>query len=137
MGLDELTQIQIGSSVLVAGAQKGDSKFYSWLYRIAFNRGVNFYRSVRVWDEIDDEYPDTAVTANPERVLIGIEKERKVLEVIDLMPDVMREALTLNTYRGYDYKTVSQLVTVTIGMFTERWLAMLIAIAGLISANKP
>ena len=85
MGLDELTQIQIGSSVLVAGAQKGDSKFYSWLYRIAFNRGVNFYRPVRVWDEIDDEYPDTAVTANPERVLIGIEKERKVLKCQSLM----------------------------------------------------
>jgi DNA-directed RNA polymerase specialized sigma24 family protein len=85
VGLDELTQIQIGSSVLVAGAQNGDSKFYSWLYRIAFNRGVNFYRSVRVWDEIYDEYPDTAVTANPERVLIGIEKERKVLKCQSLM----------------------------------------------------
>ena len=99
---------------------RGDSKFYSWLYRIAFNRGVNFYRSLRVLDEIDDEYADTSVAANPERILIGEEKERKVIEIIDLMPDVMRETLTLNTYCGYDYKTVSQLVNCPIGTVRSR-----------------
>lgn len=99
---------------------RGDSQFYSWLYRIAFNRGINFYRSVRAVDGLDDEHADSSLTSNPERVVIGEEKERKVIEIIDLMPDVMRQTLTLNTYRGYDYKTVSQLVNCPIGTVRSR-----------------
>ena len=99
---------------------RGDSQFYSWLYRIAFNRCINFYKS-RVGIEdyaIDTETQSSA--GNPESLAIVEEDQRKMVDIIDRMPDIIRQTLLLNTYRGYDYKTVSLLVDCPIGTVRSR-----------------
>ncbi len=73
---EDLTQDVFLKAFVALPRFRGDSQFFSWLYRIAFNTGINFHTAgARAeWTNIDDLEEKTNHT-DPERVWIGTEMQ--------------------------------------------------------------
>ncbi len=89
---------------------RGDSAFYTWLYRIAINTAKNYLvaRGRRPPDtdiDADDaQYfeadSDLRQIENPENALYRDELQRVINQVLDRLPEDLRVALTLREFEG-------------------------------------
>ena len=109
---------------------RGDSAFYTWLYRIAINTAKNHLvsRGRRALDSAvdiedaeqysgNDELHDFAT---PERLLLRDEIERTVIEAIDELPADLRMAVTLRELEGMSYEDISVTMDCPIGTVRSR-----------------
>ncbi|MCA8966783.1 MAG: RNA polymerase sigma factor RpoE [Planctomycetes bacterium] len=109
---------------------RGDSAFYTWLYRIAINTAKNHLvsQSRRPPDsDIDmldaEQYDGTAELreiATPERLLLKDEIQRTVIEAIDALPPDLRTAVTLRELEGLSYEEIAQTMDCPIGTVRSR-----------------
>lgn len=109
---------------------RGDSAFYTWLYRIAINTAKNHLVSrgrrppdtdVDVDDaqyfESDSELKDIQ---SPENTLYRNELERVVRESLDQLPEDLRVALTLREFEGMSYEDIAEIMDCPIGTVRSR-----------------
>ncbi len=108
---EDLTQDVFLKAFVALPHFRGDCQFFSWLYRIAFNIGINFRRAAcrTEYTNIDDVEEKTT-HFGPERDWIGKEMQRLAETAIDGLAPAVRQALMLATLKGHDYHTVSALV---------------------------
>ena len=108
---EDLTQDVFLKAFVALPRFRGDCQFFSWLYRIAFNIGINFRRAAcrTEYTNIDDVEEKTT-HFGPERDWIGKEMQRLAETAIDGLAPAVRQALMLATLKGHDYHTVSALV---------------------------
>jgi RNA polymerase sigma-70 factor (ECF subfamily) len=109
---------------------RGDSAFYTWLYRIAINTAKNHLvsRSRRTLEsaaDLDDaeQYAENVELhdlATPERLLLRDEIERTVVEAIDELPEDLRMAITLRELEGMSYEDISAAMDCPIGTVRSR-----------------
>jgi RNA polymerase sigma-70 factor (ECF subfamily) len=109
---------------------RGDSAFYTWLYRIAINTAKNHLvaQGRRPPDEdIDaldaEQYEGESSLkeyATPERLLLKDEIERTVLEAIEQLPEDLRTAITLRELEGLSYEEIAQAMDCPIGTVRSR-----------------
>ncbi len=109
---------------------RGDSAFYTWLYRIAINTAKNYLVSEnrRVPDiEVDaseaEQYGDNAPlheNASPERMLLTDEIRRVVMDTIESLPDDLRTAILLRELEGMSYEQIAQAMGCPIGTVRSR-----------------
>ena len=109
---------------------RGDSAFYTWLYRIAINTAKNHLvsrgrRTLEAAVELDDaeQYSDNVELrdfATPERILLRDEIERTVIEAIDELPEDLRIAITLRELEGMSYEDISMTMDCPIGTVRSR-----------------
>lgn len=109
---------------------RGDSAFYTWLYRIAINTAKNHLvsQSRRPPDsDVDssdaEQYEgesDLKEYATPERMLLKEEIERTVIEAIDELPPDLRTAITLRELEGMTYEEIAQTMDCPIGTVRSR-----------------
>jgi RNA polymerase sigma-70 factor (ECF subfamily) len=109
---------------------RGESAFYTWLYRIAINTAKNYLvaQSRRLPDadvEIDvaEQYEgasDLRDNATPERLLLKDEIERTVFEVIEQLPEDLRTAITLRELEGLSYEEIADAMGCPIGTVRSR-----------------
>jgi RNA polymerase sigma-70 factor, ECF subfamily len=109
---------------------RGDSAFYTWLYRIAINTAKNYLvaQSRRPPDtDIDAEDAvqfdgDSRLreTDLPEQLLQRDEIERVIYEAIDALPDDLRTAITLRELEGLSYDEIAQAMDCPIGTVRSR-----------------
>ena len=108
---------------------RGDSAFYTWLYRIAANAAKNYLvalgrrpSSDQVIDE--GEYFDLPGRLkdheSPDAVLMGMELEQAVSSAIDTLPDELRAALTLREFEGLSYEEIAEILGCPIGTVRSR-----------------
>ena len=108
---------------------RGDSAFYTWLYRIAANAAKNYLvalgrrpSSDQVIDE--GEYFDLPGRLkdheSPDAVLMGMELEQAVSSAIDSLPDELRAALTLREFEGLSYEEIAEILSCPIGTVRSR-----------------
>tara|TARA_E500000178_G_C17022461_1_gene756283 strand:- start:726 stop:1313 length:588 start_codon:yes stop_codon:yes gene_type:complete len=108
---------------------RGDSAFYTWLYRIAANAAKNYLvalgrrpSSDQVIDE--GEYFDLPGRLkdheSPDAVLMGMELEQAVSSAIDSLPDELRAALTLREFEGLSYEEIAEILGCPIGTVRSR-----------------
>ena len=109
---------------------RGDSAFYTWLYRIAINTAKNYLvsrnrrpPSLDV-DVGDAEYYDGAgglhETDNPENVLLGNELKQVVDRAIQALPEDLRTALTLREFDGLSYEDIADVMDCPVGTVRSR-----------------
>ncbi|MCB1742986.1 MAG: RNA polymerase sigma factor RpoE [Gammaproteobacteria bacterium] len=109
---------------------RGDSAFYTWLYRIAINTAKNHLlaSSRRVVEnsldaddaerfEADSDLKDHA---SPERLLLTEEIRRTVVEVIDGLPEDLRTAILLREMDGLSYEEIAQAMACPVGTVRSR-----------------
>ncbi len=109
---------------------RGDSAFYTWLYRIAINTAKNYLvsRSRRPpgsdVDVADAEHYESGGALrdieNPENALFGNELKAVVERAISGLPDDLRTAVTLREFDGLSYEDIAEVMECPVGTVRSR-----------------
>jgi len=109
---------------------RGDSAFYTWLYRIAINTAKNYIiaQSRRPpGSDIDsteaEQYSGAdglKEIATPEHALLRDEIEKTVFEAIEALPEDLRTAITLRELEGLSYEEIADTMDCPIGTVRSR-----------------
>jgi RNA polymerase sigma-70 factor (ECF subfamily) len=109
---------------------RGDSAFYTWLYRIAINTAKNHLvaqgrRMPNVdIDAQEAEQFEGAVGlkeyATPEHVLLRNEVEATIYSAIDQLPEDLRTAITLREIEGLSYEEIAETMDCPVGTVRSR-----------------
>jgi RNA polymerase sigma-70 factor (ECF subfamily) len=109
---------------------RGDSAFYTWLYRIAINTAKNYLvsRSRRPPGkdvELEDaEYYESGGALrdveSPENALFGAELKAVVEGAIAALPEDLRTAITLREFDGLSYEDIADIMDCPVGTVRSR-----------------
>lgn len=109
---------------------RGDSAFYTWLYRIAINTAKNHLvaQSRRPADQgLDLQDPEQyemhgrlSDGDTPERLLLTEEIRQTVMRAIDELPDELRTAIMLRELEGMSYEEIAQAMDCPVGTVRSR-----------------
>ncbi len=109
---------------------KGDSAFYSWLYRIAINTAKNYLKAKRVRPPSSDvDMADVAESAldnrlrnedSPDQLLHRDEVENALYRAMAALPDEQRTALMLREIDGMSYEDIAITTECPIGTVRSR-----------------
>ncbi|HET7844000.1 MAG TPA: RNA polymerase sigma factor RpoE [Xanthomonadales bacterium] len=112
------------------GNFRGESAFYTWLYKIATNTAKNYLVSQGRRPPTDDVQVDDAVhldaavrlkdSSTPERELMRQEIERTVFETVEALPEELRQAITLREVDGLSYEEIAETMNCPIGTVRSR-----------------
>ena len=109
---------------------RGESAFYTWLYRIAINTAKNFIvaqgrrpPSTGVDAEVAEQL-DVGVRlkehATPENYLLEQEIAETIRKAIDDLPEDLRTAITLRELEGLSYEEIARAMDCPIGTVRSR-----------------
>jgi RNA polymerase sigma-70 factor (ECF subfamily) len=109
---------------------RGESAFYTWLYRIAVNSAKNYLTSqgrkppASDVDASEADYYDgsDALKENnsPERALLSDELQQKLFTAIDALPEDLRSAITLREIEGLSYEEIATVMECPVGTVRSR-----------------
>jgi len=109
---------------------RGDSAFYTWLYRIAINTAKNYLvsRSRRYSDyqvDIQDaeqvgNAPELKGLDTPEHLLMNDEIVEVVKDAIDKLPEEMKTAIMLREFEGLSYEEIAEAMECPVGTVRSR-----------------
>jgi len=109
---------------------RGESAFYTWLYRIAINTAKNFLVAQdRRPPESDVDVAEAEQfngllqfheQATPERLLLRSEIGRTVIEAIEELPEDLRTAITLRELEGMSYEEIAEAMGCPVGTVRSR-----------------
>jgi len=108
---------------------RGDSAFYTWLYRIAINTAKNHLvsRSRRPPDtDVDVDFADGAYQeslsdmVNPENSLATDQLEAVVYKAIDDLAEDLKVAVTLREFEGLSYEEIADVMECPVGTVRSR-----------------
>ena len=112
------------------GRFRGDSAFYTWLYRIAINTAKNHLvsRGRRPPDTdvevADAEYYESASKlkdiASPYEEVHRQELEAAVFKAIELLPEDLKSAVTLREFDGMSYEDIAEVMQCPVGTVRSR-----------------
>lgn len=101
---DDLAQDVFISVYQSIGNFRGDSKFSTWLYRIAVNRARTFLRKKsREKVKSADTIPEIIDCNRPDTVLLDMERGRAITKALNSLPVKLRTAIVLTTMEGMSY----------------------------------
>lgn len=109
---------------------RGDSQFYTWLYRIAVNTAKNYLvarnrrppaNDVDAADADDYEGSDRLRDIDsPENLLYRDELEAVVDNAIKDLPEDLRTAVTLREFEGLSYEEIAEVMDCPVGTVRSR-----------------
>jgi RNA polymerase sigma-70 factor (ECF subfamily) len=109
---------------------RGDSAFYTWIYRIAINTAKNHLVATSrrpPGGDIDaqeaEQYDSAAGLREydtPERLLLKDEIQATIAEAIEALPDDLKTAITLRELEGMSYEEIAQTMECPIGTVRSR-----------------
>jgi RNA polymerase sigma-70 factor (ECF subfamily) len=109
---------------------RGDSAFYTWLYRISINTAKNHLvaqsrrPSSEGFDNVEAEQfegeSELKEYATPERLLLTDEIRDTVSQAIEELPEELRAAITLRELEGLSYEEIADVMECPIGTVRSR-----------------
>ena len=113
------------------GSFRGDSAFYTWLYRIGINTAKNYLvsqgRRVPTRTGFDSEEAENFEGGEllrdnntPERLLLSKEIGETVNAAMETLPDELRTAITLREIEGMSYEDIAKMMDCPIGTVRSR-----------------
>ena len=110
---------------------RGESAFYTWLYRIAINTAKNYLVAqgrrapTRTETEIEDaenfDDGDSLRTEDtPERMLLSKQVAEAVNRAIERLPEDLRTAIVLRELEGLSYEEIAESMNCPIGTVRSR-----------------
>jgi len=109
---------------------RGESAFYTWLYRIAINTAKNHVVAQGRRPPMDDVEASEAEfyegpsalkdTSTPERMVLRDEIERVVFEAIEALPEDLKTAITLRELEDMSYEEIADVMNCPIGTVRSR-----------------
>ncbi|PPD19636.1 MAG: RNA polymerase sigma factor RpoE [Methylomonas sp.] len=112
------------------GDFRGESAFYTWLYRIAINTAKNYLLSrSRRHSEYEIDVQDAEQVENapqlkdmdtPENMLMNEQIVEVIRSAIEKLPEEMRIAITLREFEGMSYEEIAEAMDCPIGTVRSR-----------------
>ena len=106
---------------------RGESSFYTWIYRIAINTAKNYFsnksRGAETYNEdiLDNALSDMSLNSdNPETLLAAEEMKDAVNQAFQNLPDEIRSTLSLREYDGLSYEEIAKVQNCPIGTVRSR-----------------
>ena len=109
---------------------RGDSAFYTWLYRVAINTAKNHLAAQARRPPGDDIEAETAEqmdmgaalkeTDTPENLALQREIASTIQQALDGLPEDLRTAITLRELEGLSYEEIAQAMACPIGTVRSR-----------------
>lgn len=106
---------------------RGESSFYTWIYRIAINTAKNYFsnksRGAETYNEdiLDTALSDMSLNSdNPETLLAAEEMKDAVNQAFQNLPDEIRSTLSLREYDGLSYEEIAKVQNCPIGTVRSR-----------------
>ena len=110
---------------------RGDSAFYTWLYRIGVNTAKNYLvsqgRRAPTATEIESEEAETYEEGEqlrdintPERVLLSKQIGETVNAAMEALPEELRTAIMLRELEGLSYEEIANVMDCPIGTVRSR-----------------
>lgn len=111
------------------GSFRGQSAFYTWLFRIAMNVATDRLRSrsaqARAFgtqpipaEEWERTAPDPA--ARPDQAALGAERRARINEALDTLPPNARAIIMLSDVEGLSYREIANVLNCPIGTVMSR-----------------
>ena len=110
---------------------RGDSAFYTWLYRIGINTAKNYLvamgRRAPTTTEVDSEeaegYEDGEQLRDlntPENEMMSRQVAETVNQTLESLPEELRSAITLREIEGLSYEDIANIMNCPIGTVRSR-----------------
>jgi len=107
---------------------KGDSLFFTWLYRIAVNTAISLKRKRRVVLSLDRsrngessvDPHDPSETVRPEHALEQQEQGRRIQQALSRLSPEHRTVLIMKDMEGQKYEMMAEILRVPIGTIRSR-----------------
>jgi RNA polymerase sigma-70 factor, ECF subfamily len=139
--VEDVTQEAFIKAYRALPAFRGDSAFYTWLYRIGINTAKNYLMalgrraptSTEVEAEEAEGFEDGEQLRDintPESMLLSAEIARTVNATIEQLPEELRTAIQLREIEGMSYEDIARIMDCPIGTVRSRIFRAREAIAG-------
>ena len=104
---------------------RGDSAFFTWVYRIAINLAKNYvasssYKKQRMNTSIEDGEIEIRSYEGSELSLIHDESMKDIRNFINTLPESLKTAFTLREHDGLSYEEISKITETPIGTVRSR-----------------
>lgn len=101
---------------------RGDSQFYTWLYRVAVNRWKDWRVSMgRRREDILDEVVDRAPASDRTDARVeNVELRALLANALQELPDLWRQAVVLREVDGLTYDEIATVLSCSIGTVKSR-----------------
>lgn len=109
---------------------RGESAFYTWLYRIAVNTAKNYLVSqgrrtpANDVDAEDAEYYEGSDAlkefASPERLMLSDEIKKVIFDTLETLPEELRMAISLRELDGMSYEDIAIVMDCPVGTVRSR-----------------
>lgn len=130
----DLTQETFLSALKAIRSFRGEAELKTWLFRIALNHSRNRFRwwKRRKRSEtmsIDKTIGDGTMTVgdtladnseSPERAVLRRERQRRLIKMLNTLPEVFREAIVLCDIEGLGYEEIAKAVGISVGTVKSR-----------------
>jgi len=128
---EDVTQEAVIKAYRALPSFRGESAFYTWLYRIGINTAKNYLvamgrrapTSTGFDHEEAENFEDAEQlrdTATPENELIGKQIAETVNRAMDQLPEDLRTAITLREIDGLSYEEIADVMKCPIGTVRSR-----------------
>lgn len=111
-------------------AFRGDSAFYTWLYRIAINTAKNYVASLQrrpVEYNLDPQDPDQHDLSvrlredeTPEGLAMQEQLRQAISQAISALPEELRTAIMLREVEGLSYEEIAEAMDCPVGTVRSR-----------------
>jgi RNA polymerase sigma-70 factor (ECF subfamily) len=129
--VEDVTQEAFIKAYRALPSFRGDSAFYTWLYRIAINTAKNYLvamgRRAPTTTGFDNEEAENFEDAEqlrdsstPESELQGKQIAATVNKAMDALPEDLRTAITLREIEGLSYEEIASVMNCPIGTVRSR-----------------
>jgi RNA polymerase sigma-70 factor (ECF subfamily) len=129
--VEDVTQEAFIKAYRALPAFRGDSAFYTWLYRIGINTAKNYLLSLgrraptstQFDAEESEEFEDAGLlqeVSTPENELMSKQVVAVVNSSLQQLPDDLRTALTLREIEGLSYEEIAEVMNCPIGTVRSR-----------------
>jgi len=129
--VEDVTQEAFIKAYRALPAFRGDSAFYTWLYRIGINTAKNYLmamgRRAPTSTEVEAEEAEGFEEGEqlrdintPESVLLSNEIARTVNSTIEQLPEELRTAIQLREIEGMSYEDIARVMDCPIGTVRSR-----------------
>lgn len=106
---------------------RGDSQFYTWIYRIAINTAKNVLSSkARASEVYDNDTADqllsesASTSENPENILQADQLRSEINKALQGLPEDIRATLSLREFDGLSYEEIADVLGCPIGTVRSR-----------------
>lgn len=131
----DLTQETFLSALKAIKSFRGEAELKTWLFRIALNHSRNRFR----WwkrrkrsETVSLDKPvaegSTATIADtlagdgesPEQAVLRLERQQRLMEELNTLPEVFREAIVLCDIEGFGYEEIARALSINVGTVKSR-----------------